>query len=107
MKRLLFSYALCLGLISGLPFVLGQSKFPVPPRPADPEITRQAQTKVPRMQRLDPVQLQREARELSDLAQSLPLDIQQVSQGLLPKETIEKLKRVEKLSKHLRQEITP
>jgi hypothetical protein len=54
---------------------------------------------------LDPLQLQREARELSDLARSLPVDIDHVNQGLLPKDIIEKLKRIEKLSKRLRGEL--
>jgi hypothetical protein len=55
---------------------------------------------------LDAVQLQREARELSDLAQSVPADVDSVNRGLLPKDLAEKLKRIEKLSKHLRGEIS-
>ncbi len=57
--------------------------------------------------RIDPLQLQREARELSDLAKSLPADVDQVNHGLLPKDTIDKLKRIEKLSKHMRGELNP
>jgi len=62
------------------------------------------QTRKPSM---DNLQLEREARELSDLAKSVPLDIEQVKQGLLPKDTVEKLKRIEKLAKHLRGELAP
>ena len=51
---------------------------------------------------MDAVELQREARELLELSQSLQPDIEHVSQGLLPKDTVEKLKRIEKLSKRLR-----
>jgi len=51
--------------------------------------------------------LQRKARELSDLARTLPADIDNVNHGLLSKDVIEKLKRIEKLSKHLRGEIAP
>ena len=50
----------------------------------------------------DPLELQREAKELLELSQSLQPDIEHVSQGLLPKDTVEKLKRIEKLSKRLR-----
>jgi hypothetical protein len=54
---------------------------------------------------VDPVQLQREANELSALAESVPLDVKSVNQGVLPKGFVEKLKRIEKLSKHLRSEL--
>jgi hypothetical protein len=67
------------------------------------EIDPNAQPKI----KLDPAQLQREARELLELSQSLQLDIESVNQGLHPKDTIEKLKRIEKLAKHLRGEIEP
>jgi hypothetical protein len=53
----------------------------------------------------DPVQLQLEARELLDLSQSLQLDIESVSRGPHPKDTIEKLKRIQKLAMRLRREI--
>jgi hypothetical protein len=62
-----------------------------------------AQTK----SKVDPAQLQREAHELLDLSQSLQADIESVNQGLHPKDTIEKLKRIQKLAKHLRGEIEP
>lgn len=55
--------------------------------------------------RIDPERLQREAKELLELSQSVQPDLQQVKQGLLPKDTVEKLKRIEKLSKHLRGEL--
>ena len=56
--------------------------------------------------RLDPAQLQRQATELLALSQSLQPDIQNLNRGVLPKQTIEKLKRIEKLSKQLRGEIS-
>ena len=55
--------------------------------------------------RIDPDQLQREAKELLELSQSLQPDMQHLKQGLLPKNTLEKLKRIENLSKHLRGEL--
>ena len=57
--------------------------------------------------KLDPVQMQSEARELLELTQSLQSDIDSVNHGVLPKDTIGKLKRIEKLAKHLRGEIAP
>jgi hypothetical protein len=52
------------------------------------------------------LRLQREANELSALAGSIPLDVKAVSQGVLPKDFLEKQKHIEKLSKHLRSEQT-
>ncbi len=58
-------------------------------------------------QKLDLAQLQREADELASLAQSIPPEVDLISHGTLPKEFFEKLKRIEKLSKHLRGELGP
>jgi hypothetical protein len=57
--------------------------------------------------KLDSAQLQREAKELLDLSQSVQADIDAVNKGLLPKDATEKLKRIQKLAKHLRGEIAP
>ena len=40
-------------------------------------------------------------------AQTVPLDVNKVNQGLLPKDASQKLKRIEKLAKPLRSEMTP
>jgi len=61
----------------------------------------------PAKKTIDPVKLHAEANELADLAHSIPSDIDQVSQGKLPKDLSDKLKRIEKLSKQLRGELTP
>ena len=61
----------------------------------------------PQAQKLDPAKLRQEADELAKLAQSMPGDIAQVLRGKLPKDTADKLKRIEKLSKHLRGELSP
>jgi hypothetical protein len=50
--------------------------------------------------------LQRDAQELAELSASIPADVKRVNGGLLPKDLVEKLKRVEKLSKRLRSELT-
>jgi hypothetical protein len=57
--------------------------------------------------RIDPIELQREARQVLELSQSIQSDFESVNRGLLPKDIIEKLKRIEKLSKHLRSQIAP
>jgi hypothetical protein len=80
---------------------------PYPPEAADPSATTQNSRERRPAPRVNQADLQREARELADLAKTLPSDIDHVSQGLLPKDVIDKLKRMEKLSKHLRSELTP
>jgi hypothetical protein len=51
--------------------------------------------------------LEQEAEELSKLAQSIPPDVQSVAKGMFPKDIVQKLKQIEKLSKHLRGELAP
>lgn len=57
--------------------------------------------------KLDTAELQREARELLEISQSLQTDVQSVIQGMHPKDTADKLKRIQKLAKHMRSEIEP
>jgi hypothetical protein len=52
------------------------------------------------------VQLQQDAQELARLAQLIPSEIHQVESGVLPKDLDGQLKRIEKLSKQLRREIS-
>jgi hypothetical protein len=52
-------------------------------------------------------QLNAETQELRRLADGLPPQIDQVTKGELPKDLAENLKRIEKLAKHLRSEISP
>jgi LAS superfamily LD-carboxypeptidase LdcB len=52
-------------------------------------------------------QLQQDAKELAKLAESIPTDIEQVSRGVLPKDLSARLKKIEKLSKRLREELSP
>jgi hypothetical protein len=54
---------------------------------------------------VDMVRLQKDAQELADLAASIRTDIELANQGLLSKDAVEKLKRVEKLAKRLRSEL--
>ena len=81
----------------------------LPPRPAsmdtDHDKTAPDQPKLQR--RIDPQKLQREADDLARTAQTIPLDLANIRRGTLPKDTIQKLKEIEKLSKRLRSELNP
>lgn len=55
---------------------------------------------------VDVVRLQRDAQELAELSASIHADVNRANRGLLSKDVIDKLKRVEKLSKQLRGELT-
>jgi hypothetical protein len=52
------------------------------------------------------VQLQKDAKELAELCATVPSDMDGVKQGVLPQDALEKLKRVEKLSKRVREQLT-
>jgi hypothetical protein len=54
----------------------------------------------------DPARLQRDAKELARLAQLIPSQVEQVENGLVPKDLDGQLKQIEKLSKQLRREIS-
>ena len=54
----------------------------------------------------DMIKLQHAAQELADLSASVPADVNRANQGLLSKDIIDKLRRVEKLSKQLRSDLT-
>jgi hypothetical protein len=72
--------------------VQAQTENDIPP-PASPHV------------RVDVAQLRRQADELSRIAQSIPIDAASIEKGMLPKDMIEKLKQIEKLSKHLRSDL--
>jgi hypothetical protein len=50
-------------------------------------------------------QLQKDAKELGELCASIPPDMDGVKRGVLPKDELEKLKRLEKLSKRVREQL--
>ena len=83
-------------------------QLPVPPEPADPQANAQSspQEVSPKIH-TNAAHLQHEFEELSDLIQNLQRDIDSVNRGLLPKDTVSKLKRIEKLARQLRREIAP
>ena len=93
--------------------VAGQSPERVPPgihkalqapKPADgipPVFTPQGRPTA------DAAQLKREADELAKLAQAVPPQVERLANGELPRDLIDGLKRIEKLSKKLRRQIGP
>jgi hypothetical protein len=111
--RLLSVYTLCFYFLVGCCLTAAGQQLPmgVPlppvtePAPVIPPITVNAQP-VSAL-RVDPLALQREAKELLDLFQSLQPQIQALNRGLLSKDVLDKLKRIEKLAKQLRGEIAP
>ena len=105
-KTVLCLSALLFALTTVIASAQRRPTYPHPPAPAQPQASARMATQT-RKSSMDNLQLEREARELSDLAKSVPPDIEQVKRGLLPKDTVEKLKRIEKLSKHLRGELAP
>ena len=82
-----------------------RNNYPTPPAPQDSSTTQKETTNV--LRRLDPEKLQRDADELARMSQSIPSDVASVRKGMLPKDVIEKLKQIEKLSKRLRTELNP
>jgi hypothetical protein len=56
---------------------------------------------------VDFAKLKSDADQLIVLSQSIHSGVDDVQKGMLPKDLIEKLKQVEKLSKRLRSELTP
>jgi hypothetical protein len=78
-----------------------------PPPPMNPDNAKQAPDEPKLMHRIDLVQLQREADDLARAAQTIPSDVANVRRGTLPKDVIQKLKEIEKLSKRMRNELNP
>jgi hypothetical protein len=80
---------------------------PPPPAPLDPDHGKTTSDEPKLQRRVDPVKLQRDADDLARTAQTIPSDIANIHRGTLPKDTIQKLKEIEKLSKRLRTELNP
>jgi len=81
--------------------------LPAPPAPLDPDHGKTTADEPKLQRRIDPVKLQRDADDLARTAQTIPSDIANIHGGTLPKDTIQKLKEIEKLSKRLRSELNP
>ena len=57
-------------------------------------------------ERLGVSQVQNDAKELAEICAAVTTDMNSVKQGLLPKDATDRLKRMEKLSKRMRDNLT-
>jgi hypothetical protein len=80
---------------------------PPPPPPLDPDHGKTGPDQPKLQRRVDPLKLQQDADDLARAAQTIPSDVANIRRGTLPKDTIQKLKDIEKLSKRLRNELNP
>ena len=56
--------------------------------------------------RVAKAQFQKDVTELADLCNSVPRDMDALKQGVMSKDVIDRLKRMEKLSKHVREQLS-
>lgn len=82
-------------------------KMSPPPASMDPDDGKNLPAQSIAPKRVDLAQVQRDADALARTAQTIPSDVANVRKGMLPKDVLEKLKQIEKLSKHLRAELNP
>ena len=100
---------LCLGILFCASALFAQRPIPPGVRQADQAET-QSQKNIPpplnQRPAADLAKIKQNADELAALAQSVPPDVEQTMKGILPKDLSEKLKRIEKLAKQLRSQIS-
>jgi hypothetical protein len=95
--------------LCAIPATLGKQAHPIPPgvREADQQPSKPLEAPVEaKPKTADPAKLKQEADELAQLSATVPADVGFVAHGQLPKDLADKLKRIEKLAKHLRSEIS-
>jgi len=101
---------LVLASVLSCALVMGGQIHPFPPGMREADQIANRPEKPPQVtvkpQAVDPAQLQRDAKELASLAQLIPSEVEQLKSGRLPKDLDGQLKRIEKLSKQLRREIS-
>jgi len=88
---------------------LGQRPIPPGVREADKQSNKPLEppiTAVHNTPRTDPAKLRQEADELAQLSEGVPSDLARADHGQLPKDLADKLKRIEKLARHLRNELS-
>jgi len=101
-----FTRLLCLlvGVVIVIPVALRPQNVN-PMHPEEIQVQKHASPEDMR-ERLANVQLQKDAKDLAELCASVPVDMAGIKQGVLAKDVLEKLKRLEKLSKHVREQLT-
>lgn len=82
-------------------------RYPVPPQPRATVPDEHQPEQKPSPPKMNLTEMERESKELSQLAATIPGDVDLLKKGLLPKDVVVKLKRIEKLSKQLRGQVTP
>jgi hypothetical protein len=112
MNRYLRRLFAIVGLLLLAVSAAAQSGTPIPPgiRAADKaqeKSDREIEPPLPAVHKLSNAELMQQADELLSLAQQVHSDTQQAMQGMLAKDLKDKLKRMEKLSKRLRDELVP
>jgi hypothetical protein len=85
------------------------SQRPIPPgiREADKQTNKPLDPPLTGTPGTDPAKLKQEADELAQLSAGVPSDLARVARGQLPKDLADKLKRIEKLARNLRNQLTP
>ena len=89
-----------------------QSTKPIPPglRDGDRAVQNGSVLEPPRESHNKSVNVdavKAEASELQKLSDTIPGEADQISRGALPKDMVDNLKKIEKLAKHLRSEVSP
>lgn len=109
MRKLIFvSILLIISSVSWSAPGHGQ-RTPIPPgvREADKQTNAPIEPPATFKQKpVDPGLLRQEAEELAKLSATLPSQIDQLGRGKIPKDLGDELKRIEKLAKRLRSEIS-
>jgi len=88
---------------------LGQRPIPPGVREADKQSNKPLEppiTAVHNTPRTDAAKLMQEADDLAQLSAGVPSDLARADHGQLPKDLADKLKRIEKLARHLRNELS-
>jgi hypothetical protein len=91
----------------------GQSSPPQPSPPPTQQAAQGASTQRAKGAPVAPVdeqtarrdRIRRESEELAALTKSIPAEVSAANRGMLPKDILERLNRIEKLSKQLRKDL--
>jgi len=90
------------GMIPGAVAAPGRPRVRTPP-----EVPLDTQTPTPLRRRSDLARIRRDAQELAALAQDIPPQVDKLSQNIFPQALPKQLKRIEKLARQLRKNISP
>ena len=103
-----FPLWICILFLLPFPLASGQRAKPPGIRTADQQSNQPVEAPMEmRNKKVDLQQVKQEADELKKLADGVPAQIEQLAKNQYPKDLTENLKRIEKLAKHLRSEVTP